>query len=538
MHKRTIIPILAIATLAAATASAGAATVARPASLGGLRDLGHLAGTTRVPLAIGLKLRNENELDALLTAQQTKGSPVYHHFLTRTQVRDEFGVSAADYARLSTSLARAGFTVKADPLRASITVHGTAKAVESYFSTRLEAVGSGRSVGFANMTAAKAPAETADMIEEVSGMQKGGNTPRWATEASYNASLKGTQAVKNPALKSMALPGTTGPDGGYGPQSIADIYDAPMVHGFFGNGATIADIVDGPSVESDVNKYLNYFNLTRSGGSTVIENVDGGGGGDTFQADIDEEGALGVAPGAGYIVYSIPELADVDIVDGFEAVASDDYADVVNFSVEGPESLLGETCLTINKYIKLGTAEGQSFENIAFYDGFNQTSPSDSPSGVTVGGADAYLGTGTKAPPIVETSTGGGTSSLFAEPPYQAGLKGASKAGRNFPDMAGPATINNVGPSIYVNADGGWVGGFDFVDNAPIAGMLAGVDQLYKQRYGNVAPGLTNAFKEVGDGRYFTDVAYGTNEGGLSAAPGYDIVSGTGVPLFYELLAP
>ena len=60
----------------------------------------------------------------------------------------------------------------------------------------------------------------------------------------------------------------------------------------------------------------------------------------------------------------------------------------------------------------------------------------------------------------------------------------------NVPDFAGPAAINAVGPSIYFAAFGGWIGGFPFNDNAPVAGALAEVVQIKGTRLGNFGPAL------------------------------------------------
>jgi len=554
MHKRTLLSVLAAGafcagTLSTAWAATGAAAIARPAVLGNARDLGRLPGNAPVRLSIGLQLRNPAELDSLIAAQATKGSPFYHRYLRPPQVRDEFGATAADYARVASSLARAGFTiVRNDPLRTSISVVAPARAVERYFSTRLEAIGMpGRPLTHANATAAYVPAEVARIVSSVSGLseQSAYITPAAAAYAAPHAT---------PAPGPTAPP-LSGPDGGYGPQEILAAFDYPTKLGYSGSGVTVADLIDGVVLDStDIAPYLSEFGVTRTGPPTGQVDVDGGctngefGCSDSYSATIDAEGIIGTAPGVNYQIYDIPILFNSYIVDGLHAIVGNDSVDVVNISFAGCETEIGETSLVEDTVIKLGVVQGITFESVAFGganpcgtpSGFSVQSPPDSPHTIAVGGADSFVGTNLKRSraPIVDESTGGGVSVLFSKPAFQDHV--AAGKGRSLPDFAGPAAINSLGPSVYFSGFGGWIGGFPFIDNAPVAGALAEIAQFQNQRLGNYAAELYT-LKATNRKKFFYDVTLGCNgSGGVEpycAGIGYDIVSGLGVPNFATFIS-
>ncbi len=549
----------ALALCAGATSFAAAATVrtgpssvvAAAADLRGARDLGPLSATQPVRLAVAMHLRDAGNLDALIAAQSNPGSPIYRHFLSSAQVRDAFGATASDYGRTAAALQRAGFAiVGTDRMRTIIDVVAPSATVERYFATNLHAVAfDAGHAGYANVTAARVPAELRSTVDAVAGFKSGALFTTDSASAYASRSKSAAAAIHSLAAAS-ATP-EYGPDGGYGPQLVTGAFDFPARHGYFGNGATVADIIDGVFDDKmDIAPYLKEFNVRRMGPPTTVIPVDGGCTGsscaDDFQAAIDAEGVIGSEPGVAYDIYQIPALSFSGIIDGFKAVVNDNHVDVVNFSIAGCETALGESSFVIDREQQLGSAEGISFSDVAFggsnpcgTNGPSVQAPSDSPNGLVSGGADSFTDRfgNVTSPPLADTASGGGVSKLFGVPAYQRGVPGVISSGRNLPDLAGPDAINGVGPSLYYSAFGGFVGGTPFVDNAFITGGIAAVAQIEGSRLGLVNTQLYPAAR-----RYptiFRDITLGCNgtggQGPFCAKRGFDQVSGFGAPKLYQV---
>ena len=578
LHRSTYVALGLAAVCATAGSAAAAATltpsVVTPASdLRGLRDLGKLGASTTVGLIVGLRLHDEAGLDALIAAQSTPGSPFYRHFLQPGQVRDAFGASRSDYTKTIATLRRAGFTVgRLDPMRTIVNASAPAATVEKYFATNLHAVATGpRTTSYANVTPAVVPAELQATVAAVTGFKA---TPLYATAAATARAARkngsgrsGIGRAPGPAATAAPTPPPGppplyAPDGGYGPQLTASAFDAPIRHGFFGNGVAVADLIDGVIDDTaDIAPYLNEFNVKRTGPPTTTVAVAGGcnsglfGCFDSFSAVVDAQGILGVAPGAAYFVYELPSLGTAGIVDGIHTVVNDNRADVVNIAFAGCETAVGELSFLEDQGFKLGSAQGITFvvttfggSNPCFTSNLSVQSPGNSPNVLTVGGADTFadqFGNVTN-PPIANAGSGGGVSVLFPKPSFQKGIAGTKAGGRNLPDVAGPAAINSFGPAVYYAPFGfpgmPWVGGFPFVNVAPFTGAVAGIAQISGSRLGVLDTSLYPLFKKNGyKGNVFRDVTLGCNSifGGASgpwcSAPGFDLVTGIGVPSAYKV---
>lgn len=100
------------------------------------RALGAAASTDTVEFSLHLPLRNDAELDDLMTAQVAQGSPFYHHWLTPVQFRASFGPDATTVRALIKTLAAGGLTA-AQTSTQMLTVRGSAATVGRLFSTEL-----------------------------------------------------------------------------------------------------------------------------------------------------------------------------------------------------------------------------------------------------------------------------------------------------------------------------------------------------------------------------------------------------------------
>jgi hypothetical protein len=82
-----------------------------PAAVFRLSPLGRLPSTNRLDLAIGLQLRNTNELHALLHDLYDPSSPNFHHYLTPQQFTSKFGPAEQDYEAVAEFARANGLTV-------------------------------------------------------------------------------------------------------------------------------------------------------------------------------------------------------------------------------------------------------------------------------------------------------------------------------------------------------------------------------------------------------------------------------------------
>jgi kumamolisin len=120
-------------------------------------------------------------------------------------------------------------------------------------------------------------------------------------------------------------------------------------------------------------------------------------------------------------------------------------------------------------------------------------------------------------------ATGGGYSTVFAQPAYQAAIQG--KTGRGVPDVSGDAAPN-TGYNILVDGEQEVIGGTSAV--APLwAGLVALLNQQLNTRLGFLNPTLY-ALTEPDNG--FRDITQGNN-GAYSAGPGWDPCTGLGSPV-------
>src|SRR5580700_9600377 len=100
-------------------------------------DLGRMAPATPLDgmtMYFQPTAEQQAELDALVKAQQTPGSPEYHQWLTPAAFASLFGLSNSDMAKVEAWLQSQGFTVeRVGTSRNNISFSGAAAQVEAAF---------------------------------------------------------------------------------------------------------------------------------------------------------------------------------------------------------------------------------------------------------------------------------------------------------------------------------------------------------------------------------------------------------------------
>ena len=345
-------------------------------------------------------------------------------------------------------------------------------------------------------------------------------------------------------------------DASYAPPQVAGAYDFPS--GTDGEGSTVGLLELGGGYRAgDLTSYFGGLGIPVP--SVIPVSVDGAQNAPTGnpdgpdgEVDLDIEVVGSVAPKARIVVYFAPNT-DQGFLDGLTAAIHDTTyrPSILSISWGGPESswtaqardaldaacqdaaTMGITVLVAagDQGATDGSASGQLTVDF----------PASSPYVTGCGGTRLVLTNGQishetawNEEALGDGATGGGVSQYFARPPFQssANVPAAPNGfvGRGVPDVSGdadPAT----GYSVRVDGQAAVVGGTSAV--APLwAALIARINQSLGAPAGYLNPSLYLP----GEEGTFHDITTGNN-GGYSAARGWDPCTGLGTPDGQRLLA-
>ena len=336
----------------------------------------------------------------------------------------------------------------------------------------------------------------------------------------------------------------------YTPRQVAQAYNFPTNTG---KNQTIALIeLGGGFRSSDLTKYWKALGVGSV--STTAVSVDGAHNqptghpnGPDGEVVLDIQVAGGVAPGAKIAVYFAPNT-DQGFLDAINAAIHDKVRkpSVISISWGSPENEW--TPQALNAFnaafhdaallgITVCAAAGDNGSSDGASDGGDHVDfPASSPWVLACGGTNLLALNGKIESETVWNdgdnggATGGGESSHFSTPAYQAKLTITSVngtkqlSGRGVPDVAGvadPAT----GFQVLVDGQQGVVGGTSAV--APLwAGLIALVNEQAGKNLGWFHPQLYSTFAQH---KAFHDIVSGTN-GDYHATVGWDACTGLGSP--------
>ncbi|MFP5228703.1 MAG: protease pro-enzyme activation domain-containing protein [Acidobacteriota bacterium] len=256
------------------------------------RDLGRLnsgAPMEGITLWFQPTAEQKAELDALVAAQQTPGSPWYHMWLTPAQYASRFGLSDADLARVQQWLESQGFNIgRVSNSHTSITFSGTAAQIESAFQTELHQYQIGSTTHFANATELTIPAALSGIVRSVGNLDDFRPKPQF-----------------RPSASSVLPSFTSGQSGNHylTPADVGTIYDiaAAWNSGYTGTGQTIAVVGQSQIAVADIEAFQSAAGLTvKDPKTTLVPNTGSAvvSSGDESESDLDLEYAAGIAPGA------------------------------------------------------------------------------------------------------------------------------------------------------------------------------------------------------------------------------------------------
>ena len=336
----------------------------------------------------------------------------------------------------------------------------------------------------------------------------------------------------------------------YNPTDIAKLYNFPANTG---NGQTIALIeLGGGYRESDLQTYWKQLGLrdvtvTAVGVDGAQDAPQGDPNSDDGEVVLDIEVAGAVAPEANIAVYFATNT-DAGFLDAINSAIHDSVRkpSVISISWGGAESEWNPQ--TLNAFnaafhdaallgISVCVAAGDNGSSDGEQDGRKHVDfPASSPWVLACGGTRLIGSNGKIESETVWNdgtaggATGGGVSSHFSKPSYQAHVKvpkpvgTVNPTGRGVPDVAGVADPE-TGYRVYVDGEESVVGGTSAV--APLwAGLIALCNEQLGRNLGWLNPVL---YGTIAQHKVLHDITSGTN-GAYHASVGWDCCTGLGTP--------
>ena len=519
-----------------------------------LTTTGHLAATNQLHLAIGLPLRNQDGLNALLAQIHDPANPNYHHFLTTEEFTAQFGPTEQDYQSVIDFATANGLTVSARHAnRMLLEVDAPATNVERAFNVNFRT--------YAHPTENRsffAPDKEPSVPSNLKVLDIGG----------LNNYSSPHSRIKTPSSKVTA--GTTKRGSGAGGTYIGNDFRTAYVPGttLTGAGQKVALVQFDGYLSGDISAYESLAGLPSVSLTNILLQGFTGFPATSGQIEVtlDIEMVISMAPGISQVLVYEGDPFNFNPVVVLNRIANDNAARQISCSwgwTGGPNGtidqifiqmiLQGQTFFDasgdVDAFLPPG-ASGSAPGSVDDPNSFN--APSDNPYITQVGGTTLS----TAGPGGVRTSekvwnwglidpanfdgvgSSGGISGYYPIPTWQQGVNMTTNLGsttfRSLPDVA--MAGDNV--DVYVNGSEISVGGTSCA--APLwAGFTALVNQQAaingRSSIGFLNPALYTLGKSVNYTNYFYDITTGNNTWSLSpvnfpAVPGFDLATGWGSP--------
>jgi subtilase family serine protease len=482
-----------------------------------------MSRSARLNLAIGLPLRNQDSLDALVRDVADPTSPSYRAYVTSEQFAERFGPTESDYNSLIAFAESQGLTVTAThPNRMILDVSGSVASVENAFHVEMVAWSDNTRGAF--FAPDRDPSLDLDVpVLDITGLD--------------NYVVPRPMNVKARPLSERSTWAATG--SGPGGLLIGSDYRAAYAPGvkLTGTGQTIGLFELDGFYAADVAANFKTAGLPAVPVQTVLLNGSSGAAGNAnIEVMLDIMMAAYMAPGATKIVvYEGNNWNDI-----LNRMATDNSASQLSCSWG-----FSPINATTEQIFRQMIAQGQSFFQASGDNGAYSgaiMSPSDDPNVTVVGGT--HLNTsgpgGSWLSETVWSGSGGGVSKAYAIPSWQQGAKttaaGGSSTMRNIPDVAMLADvqiylIQNNGQAVSVGGTSAaaplWAGFMALANQSALAGGMGPVGFLNPAVY---------AIGEGSAGNVdLHDIVVGSNNG-YSAAAGFDLSTGWGSPAGQALI--
>ncbi len=223
------------------------------------QDQGRVDPAMRMHVTMIFKMTaaQQADLDALLAAQQKRGSPDYQRWLTPEEFGNRFGLSQADINKVTQWLQGQGFQVEGVPAsRNMIMFSGTAQQVEAALHTEIHQYVADGKAHFANAGDPAVPAALSDVVMGFRGLNNFELKPRMLkqTSAKFTSSVSHNHYVA--------------------PPDFATIYDVNHLYqmGFTGSGQKIVVVGQSDVALSDIRAFRSNSGLPANDPTPVDPN--------------------------------------------------------------------------------------------------------------------------------------------------------------------------------------------------------------------------------------------------------------------------
>jgi subtilase family serine protease len=523
-----------------------------------------------VVLLLSVRPDAQAQLQQLLADQQNPQSPQYHKWLTPAEFGLRFGPTDQDIADVTGWLQKFGFRIdQVANGRMWINFSGDVQKVERAFQTNIRQYDVNGEMHHANATDPTIPRALTGLVRGV-------------------VSLNDFRKHPNSTINQLPPDFTSGTGAHFlAPADFASIYDVNPLYNASpavdGTGQTIAIVGRTDINLADVQFFRSFFGLPAKDPVFIHTGADPGdlGGNEEAEADLDVEWSGAVAKNATIDFVISQSTATTDGVDlSAQFIVNNNLANVMSTSFGLCEAALGTTgnnfwntlwqqaaAQGITAFVSSGDsgAAGCNASNATTGTGTGVNGISSTPNNVSVGGTEFNEGTGTFWSPTNDPTTqasalsyipeivwnesgnvaggsglfatGGGASTVYTKPVYQAGPGVPADSARDIPDVA----LSSAGHDGYLiiqghtaTATGLFAVGGTSAASPSFAGLMALVVQKVGAAQGNANPIFYSMGQNqaAGGTAVYHDTTAGNNSvpgvTGFTAGAGYDQATGWG----------
>jgi kumamolisin len=488
----------------------------------------------KLEFEVSFRMRNFAELQERI---------LRHEVISHEEMAAKYLPPAADYRRMAAWLASQGFTiVRQGEGHLGIFAEGAISRIAEVFGTTFARVAHEGGEYTSAVTAPSVPAALAPAMLGINGLQPHVRVHKHSVVRTPGATVFTPHAVITPP---------------YSPSQILHAYHGADL-GLDGTGQIVADVIDTFPNDSDLTAFWSLYNVPASlANVTKIQVVSGTLPTPTGEESVDVQWSTAMAPGIQVRVYAVGSLTFSRIYQGLQQVINDRPslpglrqlmlcfgANESDISAASQQTEAQYLAAVASSGITIFASSGDGGSNPDSTTGrYNSAAalqvciPASDPSVTSIGGTSATFDDANGGTITSETGwsgSGGGISSAFNRPGWQTGASVPAGSQRLVPDLAVVADPY-TGVYIYLNGQRVQVGGTSL--STPMwSGFGAMINQL------RAATGLqplgqfgAYVYPLIGTAS-FTDITSGSN-GAYSAGPGYDMVTGIGVPNLAALTA-